>query len=497
MSNIVQKERIYVSDVVGDEYKSWNNESIILDCGTGTGKTTFILKDLAKYAFSNNNNMLYLCNRKKLREQIKHDVGYLGLSNVVVESYQQLQKQIENQEPIKHYDYIIADEAHYFITDAIFNIYTDLSYDFLMDATDCVIVYMSATAKNLYSILENKGKVQKDKHYHIETDYSYVDNVYFFKKKELIKILDNLIDDTDDKIIYFCNSKDKFKDVYDHYKGRDLANFICSEYTHDPFMSEINQSDCIKYISENYITFEKRLLIATKALDNGVDLKDTKIKHIITDIFDLDSAVQCLGRKRIQSSEDTCNFYIRDYQKKDIRLFHQQIKDELEPVTLYREHYDEFSEKYGKRNFRNDTIYTDWRGTRLPNVNEIRYIKLLLDNETIKSMYKLAYRAMILNYLGDSITDNISEISFIDKCEKSKLVLFLESHIDVKLLSDERKQLIEICNIRDDHNRQLKSFQIIKSYLEECKLPYSISKSRETTKDKKTYWLIKLDINTE
>ena len=73
-------------------------------------------------------------------------------------------------------------------------------------------------------------------------------------------------------------------------------------------MSKINQPDCIKHISNNYITFEKRILIATKALDNGVDLKDTEIKHIVTDIFDLDSAVQCLGRKRIQNVNDTCNF---------------------------------------------------------------------------------------------------------------------------------------------------------------------------------------------
>lgn len=255
--------RTYVSDLVGEEYKSWDNESIILDCGTGTGKTKFILSVLAKYAYVHNKNMLYLCNRKKLREQIQYDVGHLGFSNVEIESYQQLQKKIEDQESIKHYDYIIADEAHYFISDALFNIYTDLSYNFLIHAENCVVVYMSATAKDLYNILESKGKVKKNRHYTIQTDYSYVDKLYFFKKKELINILDTLLEKTNDKIIYFCNSKEKFINAYNHFKEKDVANFICSEYTKDPSMSKINQPDCIKHISNNYITFENRILIAT------------------------------------------------------------------------------------------------------------------------------------------------------------------------------------------------------------------------------------------
>lgn len=489
--------RTYVSDLVGEEYKSWDNESIILDCGTGTGKTKFILSVLAKYAYVHNKNMLYLCNRKKLREQIQYDVGHLGFSNVEIESYQQLQKKIEDQESIKHYDYIIADEAHYFISDALFNIYTDLSYNFLIHAENCVVVYMSATAKDLYNILESKGKVKKNRHYTIQTDYSYVDKLYFFKKKELINILDTLLEKTNDKIIYFCNSKEKFINAYNHFKEKDIANFICSEYTKDPSMSKINQPDCIKHISNNYITFEKRILIATKALDNGVDLKDTEIKHIVTDIFDLDSAVQCLGRKRIQNVNDTCNFYIRDYEKKALLLFQQHIKEDLEPVQLFIKNPDEFIMKYGKRSFHNNTIYTDWKGDKLPKVNEIRYIKLLLDNENIKLMYKLSYKNMILKYLGNSITKSISEMSFIDKCEKSNLELFLESHINIKLFNKGKKHLIELCNIRDDHKRQLKSIKVINSYLEECNLPYIVVKGRETTKEKRTYWLIRLDTKVE
>lgn len=68
MSNVNQK--VFVSDIIGDDYQTWNNESIILDCGTGTGKTYFILQTLCRFAIAYNKKVLYLCNRKKLKEQV-------------------------------------------------------------------------------------------------------------------------------------------------------------------------------------------------------------------------------------------------------------------------------------------------------------------------------------------------------------------------------------------------------------------------------------------
>lgn len=42
------------SELIGDVYKSWDNTRVILDGGTGTGKTYFTLNVLGKYAQQNN-----------------------------------------------------------------------------------------------------------------------------------------------------------------------------------------------------------------------------------------------------------------------------------------------------------------------------------------------------------------------------------------------------------------------------------------------------------
>lgn len=51
------------------------------------------------------------------------------------------------------------------------------------------------------------------------------------------------------------------------------------------------------------------MLFTTKVLDNGVNLKDKAIKHIIIEQSDMVEFIQCLGRKRVQSPDDTITLY--------------------------------------------------------------------------------------------------------------------------------------------------------------------------------------------
>lgn len=39
------KQKIWVSDLIGEDYKRWHNEFVILDCGTACGKTYFVSED--------------------------------------------------------------------------------------------------------------------------------------------------------------------------------------------------------------------------------------------------------------------------------------------------------------------------------------------------------------------------------------------------------------------------------------------------------------------
>ena len=57
----MKKDKLWISDLIGDKYKTWSNEAIILDAGTGCGKTSFCLGTLTEYAESIGKTVLYLC----------------------------------------------------------------------------------------------------------------------------------------------------------------------------------------------------------------------------------------------------------------------------------------------------------------------------------------------------------------------------------------------------------------------------------------------------
>ncbi len=61
---------MYVTDVIGETYKHWQTGVVLINAGTGTGKTTFVVKELNEWAEITGTKILYLCNRSALRSQV-------------------------------------------------------------------------------------------------------------------------------------------------------------------------------------------------------------------------------------------------------------------------------------------------------------------------------------------------------------------------------------------------------------------------------------------
>lgn len=150
-----QPAKQYITDLVGEDYKNWHG-IVVLDAGTNSGKTYFILKTLLPWAYERRKRILILCNREALRNQIERDVNRLGsievsyedydpaLGGIVnkpaidnkyehticVETYQWLETFLQRNEDaaktyLRSFDYIVSDEYHYMVTDASFNDHVD------------------------------------------------------------------------------------------------------------------------------------------------------------------------------------------------------------------------------------------------------------------------------------------------------------------------------------------------------------------------------------
>lgn len=63
-----QPTKQYITDLVGEDYKNWHG-IVVLDAGTNSGKTYFILKTLLPWTYEHRKRILILCNREALRNQ--------------------------------------------------------------------------------------------------------------------------------------------------------------------------------------------------------------------------------------------------------------------------------------------------------------------------------------------------------------------------------------------------------------------------------------------
>ena len=73
-----QPAKQYITDLVGEDYKNWHG-IVVLDAGTNSGKTYFILKTLLPWAYEHRKRILILCDREVLHNQIERDVNRLGV----------------------------------------------------------------------------------------------------------------------------------------------------------------------------------------------------------------------------------------------------------------------------------------------------------------------------------------------------------------------------------------------------------------------------------
>ena len=481
-----------------DIINSWKQgKGIILNGGTGTGKTYFITHNLGLKCITEGKKILYLCNRTALFNKVFKEVktNYLQ-DNIDVRTYQWLEAMINNNKDIKEYDYIVADECHYVMTDS-WNDFTDISYKYLISQSYSIVIFMSATAKDVFSQIKKAEIVDNDNIYTINKDYSYINKIELMYKpnaKDTIieTTIENLLKETDDKIIFFCKS---LKDGYELYnKFKDNTYLYCSQNKKNEKYLKVATLDCIKEDKENnIITFDKRLLITTSALDNGIDIIDRSVKHIITDIWDFDIMVQCLGRKRPIDDADWCNFYIRNYSNKQLGNIKGGLGTILNPAILFKENIDKFKEMYLKndRQFNNTLLYNDAKSTELK-LNLVKFNKMKIDYNTLDTWIEKNYKYYLICLFDVKENDiEVVDTKMINELSQSEiLVKYLDSIVDEKLFKEQQeelsnliiKELICISSNIDYRTKVLKPSTIESILRIQLELPYVVSASKKETK---------------
>ena len=167
---------------------------------------------------------------------------------------------------------------------------------------------MSATSSLIGSYLLFK-RIPVD-HYQGIRDFSYIDSAfYFFQDDDIDKILQT-IPLEEKALVYFSDIETckKYASYIEH------SAWFCSKNNHNYKKREMDP--IYQSIVENE-KFEQHVLFTTTTLDNGVNLNDDKLKHLIIDIFDIDLIIQAIGR--IRNKNNNLKIYVRAYTSNNIK----------------------------------------------------------------------------------------------------------------------------------------------------------------------------------
>ena len=477
----------YISDNISDEeIKGWDGKNVMIIADTGLGKTTLIATNFAKQ-FSDR-EILYLCNRSFLKEQVLHDLN--ENKNILVMTYQYYEKNIECINEYIEQDYILVlDEAHYFCTDATFNFKLDILYKKIINSKNTKI-FMTATPECLFFPND-----------FFECNYifkrklnDYIENCYFYYNEEiLINKLKSIPDNEKALVIY--NNIEKIEFIAEKLKNQ--VNVLVSKSKKNIY-KKYNCEVVNKELVNNF-RFPSKILLSTTCIDNGISLKMKELKHLIIAVSNPIEIKQIIGRKRFIDKDDKINIYLKYFNPKQLASELNRYKDLFEQGDFFVNNgQDVFISKYKTQNYSTNLIYPETEGNECTlRLNECLYNALLYKKQYIENMNENGYSNYVSGYLG--IPFNRFR-SLEHKHDFDLIASFILLHNEEKLFrnSSEYDELIDIFKYKLlFYKERTVGYSNVKKYIESMNTPdaeilFSVCKGRESKGENrsKVYWML-------
>lgn len=488
----MSKEITYVSDHVTEDVvgKLQPGENYLIASEMSSGKNYWMRNVLLPYALENKKRTLFLSHRTQtLRQQeiyledykIACERKFLG-GMFHTKTYQSFQNMIKrNDIELSMYDYIVCDEAHYFVSDSSFNTKTELAFDYLNEKNDAIKILMTGTSNGLFYLpWRNELKVLKEADYY---NNSAKDLFRYEQDETILPVIQNEIEKKK-KVLMFHNSIDS------------TSNFNVGNSS---ILHSGNRENSLEF---NQIATEQKfdvdLLNTTKLLSEGTEIKDDAVDSIVLHgISNIDTFVQSASRVR--------NKKVNVYYK---RITARSISQKLNYLDKQLFYYEEF-ERLGQIEFIKE-YGLDVIGKSM----KAFYISTVIDPESGQEYPRLRIHQTglaFLQYQEDMYTfmrdygfesffkEYFPGIQFIDleqlKREGFIKLDIIDNYIDKKIFKEQQQELKDvICNkygLRAKNGSTKVGMKTINSFFEENNIPFIIQ-SKRVKRDGKlhTVWIL-------
>lgn len=502
-TNIIPNKHRYIGDYLFSKITLWKkNDLIFVNCGTGSGKSSFIkmLVENKQLQF----NILILTNRVANRKQIENELDYLFTyypKHIVISSYQSIGlNDFITSKKLDQFDFIFCDESHFFLSDVEFNQMANSSFSKIMHTKNATKIFLSATNEEITKIAI-KSYAYNNYIYDITT---LLDNVWIYtlsyNRSNVHKIIkftkfDEIIDRinlSNEKWLIFVKSKadgNKYLELLKNSTNKKITFLNRDNIT-------INDNDACKTLNDLIIfqKFEDDVLLSTSIIDNGVNIIDKELTNIVCFDYDYIELIQEIGRKRCIDDTDRFDLYlyndklnklvgIKNSKKNLLSSFKQTKKDlnsrrTINPIILDG---DNRSKTYIKALYINQ-YNNEFSFNYLGYYNLKREIKML-DELTLNDKNTFDIKK---KWIEDNLQHKAEECNndidrYIQMIDKYLNIEISNKDVDAKLfLSQNFMEYI----FKDKHDRPSRPFGLNKliARFKEYAIPIKIEKGKKTFK---------------
>lgn len=447
-------------------YQSWTAGLYLIDAPCGSGKSYFVFKTLYPFVHEAGKKMLVFSNRLALKAQQElqaagFDIQFMTYQKlefkVYLDGWAEQGKISDSMQELEKFDYLVLDEAHYIFQDATFNKNTETIIKMIERfRTSKVIIMLSSTAELLREYFNDVIELPPT-----QSDYSYIKEVYFYNDRRTVnKIIDSISED--EKILMFGDKMERLEKLHLQYPD---SVYLRSDNKDNVTFKQIEAEE----------RFEQRILFSTKVLDNGINLKDKAIKHVIIEMSDVVDFIQCLGRKRVQDEDDTIVLYFLN-NISSMAARYKTLKDDMSMLSDYNTmgNIERFRNKYLTR--KKSELFNNCLEPILPVCykakHDFQHYQAIVKHDT-------SFPRLISERLGKKV----KKYDSVDK--NYELCSYLSKNIGRKYSKRDRKEIIEIFDIRKD-GKQLKGIGSLNQYLKDYGINFEIIEIKE----RYVYWKI-------
>lgn len=251
--------------------------------------------------------------------------------------------------------------------------------------------------------------------------------------------------------------------------------------------------------------FPKKVLLTTKILDNGINIKDRKVKNVVIDTECKTEFLQMFGRKRIQDENDTFRLFIpkksKSYFSCLLKMRVEQSLDFLNKSYSTPELLRLLHDKDALRMILN--FYTEYKGMLM--CNPAGKFKLEMEKNFFEQMIEMmkidpwAFAKEQMNWLH--IAEEFSEENSITvqnyKRSISEIFDFIKEYAGEKLNKNDQTRFRELFakklkfnGIVIGKNGRIPGKNAINKFLENNSISYCIKANKISKKGEETIWII-------